>query len=222
MTTIQHTFIQSELEPRTYIPTVTSKSNIVLHNSFARTKYTFTESEYSESYLVKKWNIMADKYSGHYIVGRGGVIHECLNEEFWANHLALPKKLNDYNKKTISVFLCNEAYLLKENGCYYAFGIKRPHNTYKGPIFEKTWMGHQYWADYEKMQIKRLISLLKDICVRNNLPLTMYKNLEKYNLNSVDKATIVSCANLNNSSFSLTFPDWVLEEFKKAKVEIVD
>jgi len=164
---------------------------------------------------------MADKYSGHYIVGRAGTIHSCLEEEFWSNHLALPKKLNDYNKKTIAVFLCNESYLLKENGHYYAFGIKRPHNMYNGPIFENSWKGHQYWADYDATQIKRLIALLKDICSRNNLPLSIYRNLEKYDLNSVDKATIVSCANLNNSSFSLTLPDWIFEEFEKAKVEIV-
>ncbi len=149
------------------------------------------------------------------MVGRSGTIYSCLSEDFWANHLALPKKLNDYNKATIAVFLSNEAYLKKENSQYYAFGINRPHNIYNGPVFEKAFRGYQYWANFEHVQIKRLFCLLKDICERNNLPTTIYRYLENYDLNSLERATVVSCANLNNTSFSLTFPDWVFNEAEK-------
>lgn len=222
MTIIQRTFIQSTLEPRAYIPTLTRKTNIVLHNSFSRTKYTFTSTENSEASLIKKWNILGDKYAGHYVVGRSGDIYECLSEDFWTNHTALPKKFNDYNKSTIAVFLSNEAYLVKENSKYYAFGINRQHNIYTGPVFKKVFRGYQYWADYEVVQIKRMLCLLRDICERNGLPLTLYKNLETHDLASADKATVVSCANLNNTSFSLAFPDWVFNEAENHGFKIVD
>lgn len=203
-----------ELSHKTYISGQTDKTNIVLHGSLSRTKYSFTALQTSETHLMDTWNIMADKYAGHYVIGRDGTVYSCISEDLWTNHLGRHKKFTDLNKRTIGVFLCNELYLEKENSKYYAFGFSKPHNMYKGRVFEQAFMGYKYWADYDETQINSLAELLKDICERHNLPLTFKKSGTSYSPNSVSSASVLSCASLNNTSYSLPYPDWMTNKLE--------
>jgi hypothetical protein len=82
---------------------------------------------------------------------------------------------------------------------------------YSGKVFNTPFGGYEYWADYEETQIDSLADLLKDICERNDMSLTMSKNTTKFDQDIVCKASIVSCANLNKDSRSLPFSSWVLD-----------
>jgi len=211
-----------ELGHKSYISGCTTKTNIVLHGSFSRTKYSFTAAQSSETCLMQNWNIMADKNAGHYVIGRNANIYSCVDEEFWTNHAGAHKKFAELNKKTIAVYLCNELYLEKENSKYYAFGFNKPHNMYKGGVFEHSAMGYKYWADYEEAQIAALVELLKDVSSRLNIPLTMARDTLKYNPSLISKAGIVGCGNLNDRSFSLPLPAWATNKLELAGLELVD
>lgn len=206
---------------KAYVPGITEKTNIVLHSSFSRTKYTFTNDQKDETCLMKNWEIMADKRAGHYVVCRDGTIYKCIEEELWSYHVGPGRKFADANKSTISIFLTNELYLEKENGKYYAFGFNKPYNMYTGKVFENRFKDYQYWADYEEPQIDALCALLKDICDRNDMSLTMSKNTTKFDQDIVCKASIVSCANLNKDSRSLPLPAWVLDKISSNGIAFV-
>lgn len=221
MNLIHKTIIPFDLAPRAYIPTSTVKTHIVLHGSFSRTKYTFTGEERSETCLMKRWNIMQDKYSGHYVIGRSGSVYSCMHEDFWSNHLALGKAGSDMGKKSIAIFLSNELYLEKENSQFYAFAMNKPHNLYDGPVFEHKFQGKSYWADYDEIQINVLINLIKDICERNMIEPTMFPDTARYNRSSWDYANIISCANVNSTSFSLPFPAWVMEKLAAGGITLI-
>ena len=198
-----------ELSHKAFIGGHTQKTNIVIHGSLSRTKHSFTAAQNTETHLMQNWNIMADKYAGHYVIGRDGTIYSCIHEDYWANHLGNHKKFSELNKKTIAIFLCNEMYLEKENSKYYAFGFNKPHNMYKGKVFEYPFMGYNYWADYDEAQITSLGFLLKDICARQDIKPVFKRNTTNYSPGSISSAGILSCGNLNDRSYSLPFPDWV-------------
>jgi N-acetyl-anhydromuramyl-L-alanine amidase AmpD len=221
MSLLQKTMLTYELQSKAYVPISTIKTHIVLHNTFSRTKYTYTAQEKDETCAMHKWDVMADKFSGHYVIGRSGSIYSCMEEEYWSNHLMLPKRMNDLNKQTIAIFLSNELYLKKENGLYYAFGMTKPYNEYKGPVFEADFKGQQYWADFEELQIKALVALLKDISKRHAIPLAMYQHTTRYNPNVWREAGIFSCANVNQEAFSLPLPKWVLDKMASTGIELV-
>ena len=211
-----------DLAPRTYIPSATMKTHIVLHGSLTRTRYTFTGQENTETVLMKKWNIMADKYAGHYVVGRSGSIYNCIDDDYWTNHLALGKKFSDYNKDSLAVFLCNELYLTKQNNQFYAFGIDKPHNIYKGPTFEYGFRDYNLWADYDELQIASLGRLLGNLCDKHGIPKTLFKYTTMTTPAAWREAGIVSCANMNPDSFSLPLPDWALNKIcETGKIELV-
>jgi N-acetyl-anhydromuramyl-L-alanine amidase AmpD len=157
---------------------------------------------------MDNWNIMSDKYAGHYVVGREGKIYNCIPEEYWTNHLGGHKKFSDLNKSTIAIFLCNELYLEKENSKFYAFGFNKPHNLYKGKVFEQAFMNYNHWADYDEAQIDALAVLLNDVCTRQKISKTFYKNSTKYRPNAAERAGILFCANVNDRSYSLPLPSW--------------
>jgi N-acetyl-anhydromuramyl-L-alanine amidase AmpD len=171
---------------------------------------------------MQTWNIMADKYAGHYVVCRDGRIYQCVPEEFWTQHIGPSKKFNDANKTSIAIFLTNELYLEKENGKYYAFGFNKPYNMYTGKVFQTHFKGYDYWADYDKPQIASLISLLKDVCYRNEMDLSMYKHTTRFHPQAPERCSIVSCANLNKDSRSLPLPDWVTEEISAGGIALIE
>lgn len=209
------------LSSKTYVYGSTKKTNIVLHSSFSRTKYTFTGEQKNENCLMKNWEIMADKRAGHYVVCRNGEIFKCLSEDVWTNHVGPGKKYLDANKSTISVFLTNEAYLEKENGKYYAFGFNKPYNMYTGKVFNTEFKGYNYWADYEDAQITALSELLKDICARHGMQLTMSKDTTKFDMRAQSAASILSCANLNRESTSLPLSAWCLDKISSNGIAFV-
>ena len=210
-----------ELAPKTYVPSYTVKTNIVLHGSLSRTKYTFTGDQRDETCLMKNWNIMADKCAGHYVVTRNGTIYRCIDEENWSQHLGPGKRFNELNRATIGIFITNEMYLERENGKYYAFGFNKPYNMYTGKVFARPFKGYDYWADYEPEQIEALTELLKDVCERNGIPLRMGKYSTSFAPELVDEAGIVSAANLNRDSYSMPLPGWVLESFESNGIVLV-
>jgi N-acetyl-anhydromuramyl-L-alanine amidase AmpD len=210
-----------ELSHKAYIASTSQKTNIVLHGSFSRTKYSFTAQQNSETHLMANWNIMCDKSAGHYVIGRDGTIYSCMSEESWSNHLGNHKKFSALNKRTIAVFLCNELYLEKENSKYYAFGFNKPHNMYKGEVFERSALGYKYWADYSKPQIDSLGELLKDIAIRQSIPLTISRDTLSYNPSLSAKVGILSCRNINESSFSLPLPQWVYSKLESIGTALV-
>jgi N-acetyl-anhydromuramyl-L-alanine amidase AmpD len=209
------------LSSKTYVHGSTKKTNIVLHSSFSRTKYTFTGEQKNETCLMQNWEIMADRRAGHYVIFRDGEIYKCLDEEFWTNHIGPGKKFIEANKSTISIFLTNEAYLEKENGKYYAFGFNKPYNMYTGKVFNLEFKGYSYWADYEDAQISALSELLKDICTRHDMSPTMNKNTTRFSAASQSSASIVSCANLNKESRSLPFSSWCLDKISSNGIALV-
>jgi N-acetyl-anhydromuramyl-L-alanine amidase AmpD len=209
------------LSVKAYVPGITKKTNIVLHSSFSRTKYTFTADQKDETYLMKNWNIMADKRAGHYVVGRDGTIYKCFEEELWSNHVGAGRKFADFNKSTIAIFLANESYLEKENNKYYAFGFNKPYNMYQGKVFEMKFKGYEHWADFEGAQIDATVELIKDICTRNDMSLTMSKNTTSFNEDSVCSSSVVSCANLNRDSRSLPLSSWCLDKISSNGITLV-
>lgn len=206
---------------RTFIPSATVKTNIVLHGSFSRTRHTFTAEQSSETCLMDTWNIIADKRAGHYVVGREGDVYKCIDEEYWTNHVGAGKSFLGINKKTISIYLANELYLNKEGGKYYAFGFNRPHNIYTGDVFEYAHMGYQYWADYNQEQIQSLITLLKAVCLRNDIPLTITSKLTKYAPSELGRVGIVSAGTLDQQAYSLPLPKWIMEQLAAAEFEVL-
>jgi N-acetyl-anhydromuramyl-L-alanine amidase AmpD len=210
-----------DLSYRTYVSAETTKTNVVLHGSLSRTKHTFTAAQNKETDIADKWNITADKSAGHYIVGRGGEVYSCVPEEYWSNHIGPGRKFNDDNKRTISIFLANELYLEKENSKYYSFGFVKPHNMYQGKVFEYQFKSFNYWADYDTAQIDSVAELLKDVCGRHQIPLSLYRHTTKHAPYAGTRAGIVSCHNLNRESYSLPFPDWVANKLESAGITLV-
>lgn len=213
--------VEYPLKPKTYVPSCTVKTNIVLHSSFSRTKYTFTKDQKDETCLMQNWNVMADKFAGHYVVCRNGTIYSCVHEEFWTYHVAADKKFSEANKKSLGIFIANERYLEKENNKFYAFGFSKPYNMYTGKVFEFPYKGYHYWADYDTAQIDALCDLLKHIAARNEIPLTMLKNTTQIDYNAFEKAGIVSCANINRDSRSLPLPDWAIQHISARGIALV-
>lgn len=218
---MNNTVVKYELEPRAYIPASTVKTNIVLHGSFTRTKYTYTGQDASEQNLMHKWDMLSDKCGGHYVVTRAGNIYSCVDEDFWSNHLGMDKRFSKFNKQSISIFISNELYLTEENSKYYAFGVVKPYNMYTGPMFKADAKGYKVWADYEKVQINSLVNLIEDICNRQNIPKTLYKHTTQHNINAWDAAGILSCANTNPNSYSLPFPKWIFDKFEGSGITLV-
>ena len=213
--------INHPLSVKAYVPGITKKTNIVLHSSFSRTKHTFTSEQKDETHLMKNWNIMADKRAGHYVVGRNGTIYKCFEEELWSYHVGPGKKFAEINNSTISIFLVNEAYLEKENSKYYAFGFNKPYNMYQGKVFEMKFKGYEYWADFDETQIEATVELIKDICQRNDMSLTMSKNTTKFDEDATCNASVVSCANLNRESRSLPLSSWCFDKISSNGITLV-
>ena len=163
---------------------------------------------------------MADKFSGHFVVGRQGTVWQCVHEDFWSNHLFAGKKLFDFNRRSLAIFLVNEMYLEKENNQLYAFGIKKPHNIYKGPVFEHTAKGYKYWADCEELQINALINLLKDLSERHGIPLTMLRNTMEYDQNAWLNAGIISAPNANQDLYGVPLAPWVTDKMQTAGIRL--
>jgi N-acetyl-anhydromuramyl-L-alanine amidase AmpD len=209
------------LSVKAYVPGNTKKTNIVLHSSFSRTRYTFTADQKDETHLMKNWEIMADKRGGHYVVSRDGTIYKCFEEESWAYHAGHGKKFNDINRSSIAIFLANESYLEKENNKYYAFGFNKPYNMYSGKVFNLKFKGYEYWADFEEPQIYALVELIKDICDRNKMNLNMSKDTTVFNESLAAKASVVSCANINKNSRSLPMPLWCFDKISSNGIAFV-
>ena len=210
------------LSPRCYIATPSVKSHVVLHGSFSRTKYTFTGGDSSETCLMKRWNMLEDKFAGHYVIGRSGIVYSCIDEDYWANQTAMRHSV-DIDRGSIGIFLCNELYLIKNNNHYYAFGIDKPHNLYDGPVYDYNAKGYKHWADYDEMQINALCNLLDDVCGRNHISKTMVANTFYNNPKDdiTNEAGIIAHANLNPSSYSLPFPGWVIDKLQSRGVRFI-
>lgn len=213
---------QHELEARSYVPSFTTKTNIVLHSSFSRTKYTKTSEQPNDLCVLKTWNVMADRFSGHYLICRDGTIYNTVSDSFWTHHAGPGKKYSEINKSSIAIFLANEAYLEKENSKYYAFGFNKPYNMYTGPVFHSpVARGYSSWADYDKAQVSALCELLNHLCEKHKLSKDMYKNPSEYNMTSDSVATIVTRANVNQSAVSMPLPEWMLQQISEAGITLV-
>ncbi len=218
MTTKKHYALSS----RTYIPAASSKTNIVLYGSFSRTKHSYTSSQAAETCLMEKWESMAAKSGGHYVIGRDGTIYACVDPSNWTEHVGPGKRFQQINRRSISVFLTNELFLEKENNNYYAFGFKGLHNSlYRGKVFERAFKGYTYWADYDEPQITALGELLKELSEAYAIPLTMLTKTAGFVQNADRKSGIVSGSNLNESSYSLPLPTWVTDKLKAEGIQIV-
>jgi N-acetyl-anhydromuramyl-L-alanine amidase AmpD len=218
-TSLNHT--PFDISSKSFVSARSDKTNIVLHGSLSRTKYSYTSEQNSENYLMKTWGLLGDKVAGHYVVGRSGEIFSCFDEDYWSNHLGPDKRVSSLNKSSISIYLCNELYLEKENSRYYAFGYVHPSNLYKGPVFEHKFKGYNYWADYSKEQVASLVLLLKDICSRWDLSTTMLENTTRLIPKASARATIVSGSNASSSSYSLPFPSWALNHLSQSGVSML-
>jgi N-acetyl-anhydromuramyl-L-alanine amidase AmpD len=117
-TSLNHT--PFDISSKSFVSARSDKTNIVLHGSLSRTKYSYTSEQNSENYLMKTWGLLGDKVAGHYVVGRSGEIFSCFDEDYWSNHLGPDKRVSSLNKSSISIYLCNELYLENENSRYYA------------------------------------------------------------------------------------------------------
>lgn len=210
------------LSPRCYVATPSTKTHIVLHGSFSRTKYTFTGADNSETCLMKRWNMLEDKFVGHYVIGRSGIVYNCVDEDSWANQSAM-RKHTDIDRKSIGIFLCNELYLIKSGSRHYAFGIEKPHNLYTGPVFDYDAKGYKVWADYDELQINALCNVLDDVCGRNGIPKSMCANtfLCDEEDDRIHAAGILSHGNINPSSYSLPLPGWVLDKLQSRGVRML-
>ena len=209
------------LNPRCYIVGDTEKRNIILHGSLSRSKYTATSLEPSEASIIDRWNLMGEKYTSHYVVTRQGAIYQCMPEGYWTSQLKLPKKMYEYDRRSIHITLVNELYLEREGKTFYAFGIKQPHNRYAGPTFEQNVRGYLYWADYDKRQILTVASLISEICSRQMIPGSIQRDTMKFTPEAWDKVGILSHANVKEGSLSLPFPNWVFDDFKAAGLSVL-
>lgn len=210
-----------DLEAKSYVPSYTVKTNIVVHSSFSRTKYTKTADQNSDLCVINTWNVLADRYSGHYLICRDGTIINTVSDSFWTHHVGPGKRFAEINKSSIGIFLANELYLEKENSKYYAFGFNKPYNMYNGPVFSQKFKGYEYWADYDKSQISSLCWLLNHVCEKHELDKDMYKNTTEFNLSSDSAATIITAANLNRDSYSMPLPPWALQQISEAGILLV-
>jgi len=218
MTTKKHYTLSS----KSYIPATSLKTNIVLHGSFSRTKHSFTTDQSSEACLMQKWETVADRCAGHYVIGRDGTIYSCVDPLHWTEHVGPGKKFQQINRRAIAIFLTNELFLEKENSKYYAFGFKGQHNSlYHGKVFEADFKTYTYWADYDEPQIASLSELLRETSAAYSIPLTMLGKSAGYVQNAETRAGIVSGSNLNKDSYSLPLPSWAINKLKADGIQML-
>jgi len=171
---------------------------------------------------MDKWNTTADACGGHYVIGRDGTIYSCIDPLYWSSHVGAGKYFQQVNRRTIAVFLVNELFLEKSNSQYYAFGFKDLHSSlYKGKVFESSFKGYTYWADYDEAQIQSLAQLLKELSREHSIPLTMLGKSAGYMQDADLKAGIVSGSNLNKSSYSLPLPSWAISSLEMEGIQIL-
>lgn len=210
------------LSNKAYIQSTSVKTNIVLHGSFSRTKHSYTSSQATDTCLMQKWEAMADSCAGHYVIGRDGSIYTCVPSTNWTEHVGPGKRFQSINRRSLSVFLTNELFLEKENGKYYAFGFKGLHNSlYRGKVFESSFKGYTYWADYDEAQISALGELLNELTAEHKIPLTMLNKTVGLVRDADLKAGVVSGSNLNASSYSLPLPSWVTANLKSSGIQMI-
>lgn len=210
-----------EVGGRTYVASRSEKTNIVIHSSFSRTKYTSTAAQPNETCLMTNWAILADKVAGHYVIGRSGEITSCVAEDYWSNHLGPHKKFNNLNKHSLAIYLCNEMFLEKENSKYYSFGYVHPHNMYKGKVFERDFKGYKYWADYEEAQVSSLSSLLLDLCERHNIKKALPNNSTDFKPYIEENAGVFFPCNVNRESRNMPLPQWVSNKLEAQGFKLV-
>lgn len=210
-----------EVGAKTYVSSSSKKTNIVVHSSFSRTKYTSTAAQPDETCLMLNWGILADKVAGHYVIGRGGEITSCMSEDYWSNHLGPHKRFNNLNKHSIAIYLCNEMFLEKENSKYYAFGYVHPHNMYKGKVFEQDFKGYKYWADYEEAQINSLSSLLLDLCDRHDIKKSLPGKSTDFKPYIEESAGIFFPCSVNRESRNTPLPGWVANKLELSGLTLV-
>jgi len=218
-TCLKHT--RFDIPDKNFVSSRSDKTNIVLHGSMSRTKYSYTANQGSESCLMDSWSVLGDKLGGHYVIGRSGEIFSCFDEEHWSNHLGPAKRASTINKSSIGIYLCNELYLEKENSRYYAFGYTHPSNLYKGPVFAHRFKGYEFWADYSKEQVASLGALVKDVCKRWEMPTTMLENSTQSIYKAQTRATVISGSNVSSTSYSLPLPVWVLSHLEQEGISMI-
>ena len=190
------------LDDNKYIKRVTSKTRIVIGNTFLTKMHHYIG-----------WN---NRYNGKYdkcamfSIRLDGNIFRHFPPKYFSNFM------DDIaiNESTITIVLENEGWLIKDLNYKNKF-VNYVYDIYNRDesVFEKKWRNHEYWAPYTIKQEKSLSVLISKLCDEFNIP----KVVIEHNT-SFEDATEFNGV-LYRSNFEKYYTDvspaWDFDSFKK-------
>ena len=211
--------VKYPLDAKEVIAYKTTKKNIVIHGSFSRTIHTPFQGNGRDTQIIDTWNSLPEKYGCAYLIGVDGTCYETYNDDYWTNHLNLPRQ-QYLDKQSVGICLANELFLTKNGSRYYAFGTDKPYNYYDGEVYEKQFRGYDYWAKVKDIQIESLADTILSVCAKHIIVPKFY-NGSAFNQRSLDVANIVVHSVLSQNVFDLPIDERFAKIFESKGIGVV-
>lgn len=195
--------INSEIPDFNYNKIKTPKKQIVIDLSKRKDSNQLIRLKHKEFGKTKQWNM--------YTITRNGEIIKHFDDEYYSNFM---KKINT-DKKLISVVLENMCFLEKINDDKYVNWLNETCSTDR--VFEKKWLGKNYWEIIDNKQLKSLVWLCNKMCLKHGIPNNVigfshyHKDANKFN-GIIFKSNLIENGVMYNPSIDINeFNDMLLK-----------
>lgn len=153
------------------------------------------------------------KKTAAYTISADGVVYNHFQPKFQSKYF----NNLEMDKKSVVILLENDGWLIKDDKTNEFFTWIGDIYNEPSKIVEKKWRGYEYWAPYNKKQIKSLEGLVKLLCDEFSIPLIAIDHNTKLD-DVLDYEGIIYRSNLNKNYTDLS-PSWDFIMFKN-KIEI--
>jgi len=212
--------IKYPLKEKQWIAVPVDKTHIVWHGSGMRTSLTMSCGVNPVTSMIDNWNYDGEKFAMPYVIARNGDVYETFPDNEWAYHVS-NVNANGYNdKRSIGILVSNELGLIKgTDNEYYAFTNQHHQNIYKGPVFETKFKGFSYWADFDEVQVDKLIELTLELCEKHKIKPILYPN-KVFNAQAWSKARIVRHSSVDDAAIDFPMAPWFIEKIRKSGITL--
>lgn len=162
-----------KIEPINYYNVDYSKTQIILASSLRKNSNHLIRLKHKDFGKTKKWNT--------FTITRNGLIYQHYDPKKYTDFIGIKK----VDKQSISIVLENIGYLIENSNSDYVNWINEICD--KDNVFERKWMGYNYWEKFTDKQIITTVELCKKICEDFNIEKTLiefrnyHKDIAKYN-----------------------------------------
>ena len=138
--------------------TKTIKTQIVIGVSLRKSNYHITRLQHKEYGKTKRWNT--------YTISRDGIIYQHYDDKYYTDFL----NIKEGDKHSISIILENMGSLFETRNGKYINWLNEFCDAEN--VVKKEWLDYEFWEKFPEKQFDNLMSLIKILCEKHNIPKT--------------------------------------------------